>query len=155
MIDRYVFLSFKRWTTVFVFGQTKWKGGLNSSGGRGGPESKTPLDEQFQPQRNLASFLEDKNLKSGLYWDEDTPLHAAADHGQLEVVKYLAQILPDHNPENAKGKTPLDMAKAKGHQEIVDFLETLINQSWRRITPCSNRTLNKSDCYSKQMLFID
>ena len=52
-----------------------------------------------------------------------------ASYGQLEVVKYLVQILPDNNPENAKGKTPLDMAKAKGHQEIVDFLETLINQS--------------------------
>ena len=75
----------------------------------------------------LTSLLEDKNPKSGLYWDEDTPLHAAADHGQLEVVKYLAQILPDHNPENAKGKTPLDMAKAKGHQEIVNFIETLFH----------------------------
>ena len=75
----------------------------------------------------LTSLLEDKNPKSGLYWDEDTPLHAAADHGQLEVVKYYALILPDHNPENAKGKTPLDMAKAKGYQDIVNFVESLFN----------------------------
>ena len=74
----------------------------------------------------LTSLLEDKNPKSGLYWNEDTPLHVAADYRKLEVVKYFVQILPDNNPENAEGKTPLDMAKAKGHQEIVDFLESLI-----------------------------
>ena len=40
----------------------------------------------------------------------DTPLHKAAYHNQLEVVKCLYEAVEDKNPKNKEGKTPLDVA---------------------------------------------
>ena len=48
------------------------------------------------------------------------PLHDAADHGHLEIVKLL---MPENiNIKNKKGETALDLAKKTGRKAVVDFL---------------------------------
>jgi len=59
-----------------------------------------------------------------------TLLHYLAAQGDLERVKMLIQ---DHRaetqPMDQDGKTPLDYAKERGHQDVVDFLEFAIPDS--------------------------
>ena len=37
--------------------------------------------------------------------------HLASGHNQLEVVRYLVESAADVNATNAKGRTPLDIAR--------------------------------------------
>ena len=50
-------------------------------------------------------------------------LLAAVGRGHLEMTKWLLQKQPDVNTTNFQGKTPLDLAKAGGHEEIAALLE--------------------------------
>ena len=52
-----------------------------------------------------------------------TALHAAADNGDIEMVKTLIEYGADPLIRNDQGKSPADLAGAKGHQAIVAFLE--------------------------------
>ena len=53
----------------------------------------------------------------------DTPLHWAAWHGHLEVVKYLlSRGDVDANARDRWGNTPLHNAALKGHLEVVKYL---------------------------------
>ena len=49
-------------------------------------------------------------------------LHAAAQKGQLELVKQLVQKLEDKNPQDEKGVTPLHIAAFNGQLQIVEHL---------------------------------
>jgi ankyrin repeat protein len=51
-----------------------------------------------------------------------TPLHEAAQIGDLEMVRDLLQHRADPQARNNDGKTPADMAAAKGHEEILKLL---------------------------------
>ncbi len=51
------------------------------------------------------------------------PLHIACLNGYVDVVKVLIDNGADLNALNGMNSTPLDMAKSKGHQEVVDLLE--------------------------------
>ena len=71
----------------------------------------------------IIPLVNDKNPKDGEYWGELTALHRAALRGHLEVVKYLAPIVPSIDVKSLNNKTPLEYARANGHNEIVQFLE--------------------------------
>jgi ankyrin repeat protein len=53
-----------------------------------------------------------------------TPLHLAARNGHLEVVKYLVYQGADVNLKNNEDESALDLAKNRGNQEIIAFLES-------------------------------
>lgn len=51
-----------------------------------------------------------------------TPLHAAARSGQARSVQTLLSAGADRNARDPKGKTPADVAEAKGHRELAAAL---------------------------------
>ena len=51
-----------------------------------------------------------------------TPLHQAAAHGQLEIIKLLLDQKADVNAESDDGSTPLRMAHDKGFSEAAEML---------------------------------
>ena len=58
---------------------------------------------------------------------KNAPVHAAADNGNLEILEMLINSNYDYWSVNSKGKTPLDLAKEKGHTAAVSFLESKLN----------------------------
>jgi len=53
-----------------------------------------------------------------------TPLHQAADHGHQPLVMLLLQHGADPTARSDNGQTPADMARAKGFDDVVAFLES-------------------------------
>jgi ankyrin repeat protein len=53
-----------------------------------------------------------------------TPLHKAAEHGNLEIVRMLVEAGADPKATRDGGLRPIDDAQEKGHQAVVDFLKT-------------------------------
>ena len=62
--------------------------------------------------------------------DKRTPLHRAAGNGHLEICKYILSKVEDKNLAlNSKSnfnETPIDMANQFGHQKVVDYLKSVI-----------------------------
>jgi ankyrin repeat protein len=58
-----------------------------------------------------------------------TPLHSAAVHGNLEVVKLLMDHAKVKNPGDKTGKTPLHYAAKNGNREIVKWIQNYTNCS--------------------------
>nr|XP_006630069.1 PREDICTED: cyclin-dependent kinase 4 inhibitor B-like [Lepisosteus oculatus] len=52
-----------------------------------------------------------------------TPLHDAASGGFLDTVMILDQYHADRNITDNFNRRPVDLAKANGHEDVVDFLE--------------------------------
>ncbi|PAN27766.1 hypothetical protein PAHAL_5G105500 [Panicum hallii] len=52
-----------------------------------------------------------------------TVLHAAAAAGEAEAVAVLVDMGADTSAADARGRTPMDVAREKGYQEVVDVLE--------------------------------
>jgi ankyrin repeat protein len=52
-----------------------------------------------------------------------TPLHQAAAHGQMEIMKLLLDRKADVNAESDDGTTPLRMAHNKGFSEAAEMLQ--------------------------------
>jgi glutaminase len=59
-------------------------------------------------------------------YDRRTALHLAASHGHIRVVKYLVRHDAVISVTDIFGNTPIDEARAKGHNDIVTFLEESI-----------------------------
>lgn len=58
-----------------------------------------------------------------------TALHYACSHGHLEIAKILIKANPKMLEEKDKDlETPLDIAKRKNHQKIVDYISTYREQ---------------------------
>ena len=55
------------------------------------------------------------------YKRNETPLHCAAESGNLEIFKYIAEQLEDKSPVDDIGGTPLDCAAYWGHLEVVKY----------------------------------
>jgi ankyrin repeat protein len=53
-----------------------------------------------------------------------TPLHAAAQNGDVEFARALVDAGADVNVRAENQQRPLDLALTKGHQAMVDFLES-------------------------------
>lgn len=52
-----------------------------------------------------------------------TPLMQAAYKGDVRLVKLFLEYGADPNLKDQQGKTALDMAKKKNHQEVIDLLQ--------------------------------
>lgn len=52
-----------------------------------------------------------------------TALHAAADSGDREMVKSLVEYGADALIRNDEGKSPVDLARAKGYPELLELLQ--------------------------------
>lgn len=58
--------------------------------------------------------------------NDDTPLHLAV--GYLDVVKYLISKGANINAKCKAGKTTLDIARDRGHNNVINYLEKELNQ---------------------------
>ena len=79
--------------------------------------------------------LEDKNpsFKQG-YWvvellgnncyreDDTTPLHIAAEYGNLKICKFIMNHINEKNPPNDEGVTPLHLAAENGHLNVCEYI---------------------------------
>lgn len=54
-----------------------------------------------------------------------TAMHAAAENGHLEVIRFLADRGADINPQVESGETPLDLAMLAGQAAAVALLRSL------------------------------
>jgi ankyrin repeat protein len=55
-----------------------------------------------------------------------TPLHfAAAPSVDVEITKFLVSKGANVNAKSTRGKTPLDVAKQRGHRAVVEYLSGL------------------------------
>ena len=88
----------------------------------------------------------------------DTPLHAAANHGHVEVVDYLLKSQADPSAQNDMGQTPLVCASMQGHDKVVSRL-LLGGTDARRVTVDGKNALNvaaNSECqFLLRMLVSD
>ena len=55
----------------------------------------------------------------------DTPLHAAAETGHLEITKLLVRYGADWHMVNKERKTAAEVARAKGNFAVAEYLESL------------------------------
>ena len=83
----------------------------------------------FGQLETLKMFLKesiDKNPAS--FVDKKTPFHFAAEYGILDIVEYLADILPPNhlNGKSSSGESASDYARKNGHNKVVSFLKTII-----------------------------
>src|SRR5438094_2700213 len=67
-------------------------------------------------------LLSDPGLVNASDKSGSTPLHFAAAHGQLEVVKLLLAAKADVRAVTSHGNSPLHRAAREGHADIVELL---------------------------------
>ncbi|WP_265028006.1 ankyrin repeat domain-containing protein [Wolbachia endosymbiont (group A) of Calamotropha paludella] len=70
--------------------------------------------------------------------NDDTPLHLAV--GYLDVVKYLISKGANINAKCKAGKTTLDIARDRGHNNVINYLEKELNQE--RGSPAQRKLLH-------------
>ncbi|KAK1265357.1 hypothetical protein QJS04_geneDACA010641 [Acorus gramineus] len=68
--------------------------------------------------RMLVEGGADKDARSGNGW---TAMHRAAANGDLDMVVALLEMGADCEIPTVRGQTPLDVARDKGHREIVEM----------------------------------
>ncbi|MFP3016488.1 MAG: ankyrin repeat domain-containing protein [Wolbachia sp.] len=80
--------------------------------------------------KNIIEFLLSKEGVGVNDTDEQghTPLHWASWSGHLDMVEYLVGNEADINAKCKAGKTTLDIARDKGHNNVIDYLEKELNQ---------------------------
>ena len=91
-------------------------------------EGRTPLhyaaqEGHLEVVKHLCNLLQDKNPRDA---NGATPLHLAAQHGEIHTLKYLVQFVENKNLKTGSFwnyRTPLDLAKACGKTEVVNFLQ--------------------------------
>jgi ankyrin repeat protein len=75
----------------------------------------------------------------------ETPLHCAASFGNAAAVKLLIQHGGDVDAKTLEGHTPMDKAKMHGHDEIANYLVSLLNTAPRIPVSRSRRSSQLSD----------
>ena len=74
----------------------------------------------------------DKNPKA-LGW---TPLHFAAQKGQMEICQLILENITEKNPANMCGQTPKSLAIENGHEEIGELIDnTMSSTFWSMALP--------------------
>ena len=99
--------------------------------------------KRFEKESNVASFTDinhaaysgdveavetfiKNGVNPGTYVDnilKNSPLHAACEGGHMNVINYLLHqdLVVDLEPKNDLGHTPLDIAKMRKHNDIVEI----------------------------------
>ncbi|XP_062559479.1 tyrosine-protein kinase Shark isoform X2 [Armigeres subalbatus] len=70
---------------------------------------------------NAGTNVQARNKETG--W---VPLHEAAANGNLDIVQELLAIPVPHMPRTSYGELPVDLAKEKGHNAVVEYLTNYI-----------------------------
>jgi hypothetical protein len=80
-------------------------------------------DSQNDHQKTVVKFIQEY-AKDNNPADEDgkTPLHTAAQNGDMLSILLILQISQYKNPENKDGQTPLHWAAKHGHLEVTRLL---------------------------------
>ncbi|MFP3020524.1 MAG: ankyrin repeat domain-containing protein [Wolbachia sp.] len=98
----------------------------------------TPLHEAVQSgHSNIVEFLIDTNgtdIEAKSNNEKNTPLHVAANTGQLGIVNLLANKKANVNAVNKYGKKPLDIARERNHQDVVDLLTPKTSRKRRDVS---------------------
>ena len=55
----------------------------------------------------------------------DTPLHLAAERGELSVVKLLVEMGADVSAKEYTGQTASDVARIHGKKDVADWLDNV------------------------------
>ena len=79
-------------------------------------------------KRTISVFLEARGDLNDSNIFGDTPLHVAAQYGNLDAVQVLLDTKANPNIENEKGFTPLDKAIHAGHKDVCRLLLSLSDE---------------------------
>jgi uncharacterized protein len=83
------------------------------------PLHSAAATSQLECARLLVEHGADVNARqSGGY----TPLHEAAGNGDLELARLLLDAGADRNARKDDGQTPADLARERGHDDVLDVL---------------------------------
>jgi ankyrin repeat protein len=88
---------------------------------RGG--SDNVVDQQYRatPRVLLERLTADRTLVS-LIGGRGTLLHAAAEGGQEAAARILLHFGADRSPRDPEGRTPVEVAQARGHAALAALL---------------------------------
>ena len=75
------------------------------------------------------------NLSNGY---GETLLHIAAKNGYLDVCKLIAENIEEKNPQDYRGRTPLQMAEKNDQSFIVEYFQTLLEHPRKSILSWSS-----------------
>lgn len=75
----------------------------------------------------LASCVQDKNPSNNI---RKTPLHWAAENGNLALCKLIVTNVEEKNPQDIYQNTPLHYAATSGHLEVNDTKELVQILNW-------------------------
>ncbi|KAE8815237.1 protein kinase-like [Hordeum vulgare] len=105
------------------------------------PEAAVPEAEQWAPLHAAAARGDCGEVRrlgqeALAVRDKDgrTALHVAAAAGEAEAVAELVDMGADSAAADARGRTPLDVAREKGYKEVVDVL-----QRWELVMTAARR----------------
>ena len=86
-------------------------------------EREDVSDEPPEPLAlELRMLLEHDADANAVQAGDYTPLHEAAQNGQLEMIELLFQFGAAPSPRMQEGKTPLDFAREAGQTAAVELL---------------------------------
>ena len=80
----------------------------------------------FLNYENNVSESHPMNLSNG---DGETILHIAAKNGYLDVCKLIAENIEEKNPQDYRGRTPLQMAEDNDQSSVVEYFKSLTRKS--------------------------
>jgi ankyrin repeat protein len=92
--------------------------------------SKEKMFDNYAVAILLLAHGANPNIQDKYYFR--TPLHYAARNGAVDIVKEMLERGADPTIRDHKGKTPLDLAREEGHDEIVQILTSHIQQMHRK-----------------------
>ena len=96
----------------------------------GGRLGRTPLDlavghGHFPVVKYLVERLKVEINPGG--FSQSNALHIAAARGNLPLITYLVDHGGDISAKDGNGKTPVDVASAWGHDEVVEYFLALVS----------------------------